>query len=61
MTMLHQLMAAAAAHGHASEPDHEVGDLQTVLHSCWRRLTTEQQREVFEEHQEMVAQWLEGR
>lgn len=58
--LLNQLLAAAEAHGAESEPDHEVGDLQQVLYSCWKRLTPEQQLEVFDEHKDMVAAWLEG-
>ena len=58
--LLDQLLAAAEAHGAESEPDHEVGDLQQMLYSCWKRLTPAQQREVFDEHKDIVATWLEG-
>jgi len=44
--MLEQLVAASAAHGRESEPDHEVGDLQQILRSAWRRLTRAQRRRV---------------
>jgi hypothetical protein len=57
-SLLEELMAAARAHGEGSEPDHEVGDLQGVLRSCWKRLTAEQQREVYAEHESVVAEWL---
>ncbi len=58
--LLAQLLAAAEAHGVESEPDHEVGDLQQILFSCWSRLTPAQQREVFRENAELVAQWVGG-
>jgi hypothetical protein len=57
MNLLDRLLAAAAAHGHESDPDHEVGDLQAILRSCWERLTAEQQRAVYEEHDSLVAEW----
>lgn len=56
-SLLEELLAAAKAHGDESEPDHEVGDLQGLLASCWERLTPEQQREVYGEHQELIAEW----
>jgi hypothetical protein len=55
---LDQLLAAAAAHGRISEPDHEVGDLQDFLRSCWRRLPADSQRAVYEEHVDVLA-WLD--
>ena len=55
---LERMFAAAEAHGHASEPDHEVGDLQAVLESCWRRLTPEQRSEVYLEHEDLITEWL---
>jgi hypothetical protein len=58
MAELEKLFAAAKAHGEASEPDHEVGDLQAVLVSCWARMTEAQRREVWGEHAEIVAEWL---
>ena len=57
---LERIFAAAKAHGEASEPDHEVGDLQAVLVSCWARMTQEQRREVWAEHLENVTAWLEA-
>ena len=58
--MLDKLLAAAEAHGKESDADHEVGDLQGVLRSCWKRLTPKQQLEVYQEHEEIVAGWLEA-
>ena len=55
--LLEKLFAAAKAHGEESEPDHEVGDLQGVLFSCWERLTAKQRREIYEEHEELVSEW----
>lgn len=58
---LQTLFAAAQAHGENSDdPEHEVGDLQGYLWSAWSRLTREQQLEVYEEHKEIVAEWLHG-
>lgn len=57
MNMLEKLLAAAKTHGEQSEPDHEVGDLQALLASCWERLTPAAQQEIYEEHGEMVAEW----
>jgi hypothetical protein len=42
-------------------PDHEVGDLQAILRSCWKRLNAEQRREVYGEHEHAAAQWLAER
>ena len=56
--LLEKLLATARAHGEESDPDHEVGDLQAVLASCWRRLTEAQRREVYDEHAELVREWL---
>lgn len=56
--LLETLLAAAKVHGEQSEPDHEVGDLQGVIASCWERLTSVQQREVYEEHGQLVSEWL---
>ena len=35
-------LETAAMHGEASEPDHEVGDLQQLLRSMWGLLLPEQ-------------------
>jgi hypothetical protein len=56
--LLNRLLAAAAAHGTESDSDHEVGDLQAILFSCWQRLTIEQQRDVYREHESIVQEWL---
>lgn len=56
--LLDKLLAATEAHGDQSEPEHEVGDLRGIVSSCWKRLTPDQQREVFGEHEDMVAEWL---
>ena len=60
-SLLEELLAAAKAHGDESEPDHEVGDLQGLLTSCWNRLSPDQQREVYGEHEDLVAEWLPAR
>jgi hypothetical protein len=56
--LLEKLLAGAAAHAEASDPDHEVGDLQDILRSCWKRLTAEQQREVYDENEDVIVCWL---
>lgn len=56
--LLDKLLAAAQAHGAGSEPDHEIGDLQGILLSCWKQLTAEQQRAVYAEHEGLVTDWL---
>ena len=60
-SLLEELLAAAKAHGDESEADHEVSDLQGLLTSCWERLTAGQQREVYREHEELIAEWLRDR
>ena len=37
-------MDAARVHGEDSEPDHEVGDLQTYMQVMWELLTPEQRK-----------------
>jgi hypothetical protein len=51
-----RLIAAAKKHGENSNPDHEVGDLQDILRSCFEVMTPEQRKQVFETHSELVAQ-----
>jgi hypothetical protein len=58
--LLDRLLDAAEAHGRESEPDHEVGDLRDLLLSCWQRLSSAQQRAVYDEHRDLVAEWLKG-
>ena len=58
---LEMLLAAARRHGLESDPDHEVGDLQDLLRSCWDRLSPEARAEVFDTHKEKVHEWLERR
>ena len=55
--LLTRLLAAAEAHALESGTDHEVGDLQGILRSCWKRLTPEQQHDVYAEHGELVTDW----
>jgi len=54
---LRLLTAAARAHGEISEPDHEVGDLQEILTSCWKRLSHEERGGVIDDCQHILA-WL---
>ncbi len=39
---VYSLIECAATHGENSEPDHEVGDLQDLLVSCWSVMSPEQ-------------------
>jgi hypothetical protein len=55
---LGELLAAAAEHGLGSEPDHEVGDLQDILSSCWARMTKKAQEAVYAAHKELIDNWL---
>lgn len=41
-SVLAHLFNAAQEHGQNSEPDHEVGDLQTLLSIAWELMTPEQ-------------------
>jgi hypothetical protein len=58
--LLGRLLSAAKSHGDQSDPDHEVGDLQALLASCWNRMTPRQRRDVYEAHRDMVSEWLES-
>jgi hypothetical protein len=58
--LLKRLFEGAEAHGEASGPDQETGDLQDLLRASWERLSPEQRRAVYAEH-EAVAQWRTGR
>lgn len=42
------LLDGALRHGLDSEPDHEVGDLQTFLIACWDEMTPEQRERALE-------------
>lgn len=44
MKELDAVIEAAEAHGKASEPGHEVGDLVLVLYAAWSLMTADQQR-----------------
>ena len=44
--LLDDVLESARRHGAASEPDHEVGDLQDVLRIVWSTLSADQRREV---------------
>lgn len=59
--LLEQLLAAAAAHGNDSAPDHEVGDLIAILHSAWERLSPTDRQAVFTEHAQLIEDWTTAR
>ena len=54
---LQELLDAARRHGERSDPEHEVGDLQDLLHACWRRLSPKDRLEVFKESWELLHDW----
>jgi hypothetical protein len=56
-SLLNKLLDAAEAHGAQSEPDHEVGDLQDILRTCWRRLNSRSQQEVYKVHKDLIDDW----
>lgn len=53
-----QLIDAAQAHGEESEPDHEVGDLQDLVRSCWEIMTPAQRRRVYASQIDVASDWL---
>lgn len=55
------LILAAEEHGKQSEPDHEVGDLQDMLRTCWAFLSIAAKRKVLDNHRELISTWLEGK
>ena len=59
-SLLDRLLDAAEAHGKESEPEHEAGDLRDILLSCWQRLSSAQRRAIYDEHRDLVAEWLDG-
>jgi hypothetical protein len=56
---LQKLLDAANAHGEASDPEMEAGDLQEILTSCWAELTTAQRHRIAKKHEDLVTEWLE--
>jgi hypothetical protein len=46
LELLDDLLDSARRHGKASEPDHEVGDLQDALRIAWASLSASQRRAV---------------
>ena len=58
MNNLEKLLVACQKPGLDSDPEHEAGDLQEILRSCWKRLTPHQQNEVFNEHRDKL-EWLQ--
>jgi hypothetical protein len=54
---LEYLFAAAHLHGQEVEPDHEVGDLQALVRTCWDVLTPEQRERVVKASAELIDTW----
>lgn len=58
MDRLEKLIEAARQHGLKSDPDHEVGDLQDILRTCWKYLKPVDQMAVYVQHRAKVDEWL---
>ena len=43
---LERVLEAAQAHGADDDPEHEVGDLQGIIHAMWSVLTDDQKERV---------------
>jgi hypothetical protein len=56
---LDQIIGAAAKHGHDSEPDHEVGDLQDALRLAWAELTPAKRKKIHAAYFETHDHWDE--
>jgi hypothetical protein len=56
---LKRLLDAMEQHGIQSEPDMEVGDLQTLVRDLWALLTTRQKREIQarETYRDIIEFW----
>ncbi len=54
---LSALTEAARAHGEQSEPDHEIGDLHSILATCWAEMTPAQRSRVFQVHKHLAEEW----
>ncbi len=52
------LLNAAEQHGADSEPDHEVGDLQDILRTCFVVMEDNQAKEVMAEHEDKL-EWCQ--
>ena len=55
---IEDLLNAAKAHGEDSDPDHEVGDLQDILRTCFVVMEDDQAREVIEEHADKLELYI---
>jgi hypothetical protein len=55
--LLAKLLNAAEEHGQESDTDHEVGDLRTILETCWKVMNPVQQIMVYNEHSDLVTDW----
>lgn len=47
---LTKLFKLAEEHGKEGDPEHEVGDLQGFLITCWSCMTPEMRQRVYENH-----------
>lgn len=56
--VVEDLIKAAEAHGQDSDPDHEVGDLQDILRTCFIVMEDKQAQEVLDEHYEKMEMYL---
>lgn len=54
---IEQVLQSARAHGDASEPDHEIGDLQDALRLVFDRLSRTQRRLVLSRMEREIEDW----
>ena len=52
--LINRLLKGAEAHGRDSEPDHEVGDLQDILRTCFGYMTGQQIMDVYRANVEIA-------
>lgn len=58
--LIDKVLEAATAHGEASEPDHEVGDLQQALRTAWELLgPVEREKFIASYEVKEILEWLE--
>lgn len=55
--LLAEVFVAARRHGRASDPDHEVGDLQDALRIAWQMLTPAERKRLHDEYFQSHESW----
>ncbi len=54
---LDRILEAAQAHGEDDDPEHEVGDLQGIIHTMWGVLSDEQKAVVVASTADLLDEW----